>query len=236
VGRENCWCPRSVPAAYWIAKLRASGSENPVMSRAEKSMDVSKKAYDLSARLMTGFSLPLARSFAIQYAAGTDRGHQQFSLPTSRLTEEFMKVLGDWGSRRGLMTGKACEQEGLKARQVVTLTIKNIGHADVSREGRALGYHDLLSASSGWTQRDIPVTDLRGLGSPQEDRAQEQMVLASVSGTTALFGTVLVPVEISWTDNITKNRQTLPVLQPHAAAIRADLLGAEIGSLGSACR
>lgn len=157
------------------------------------------------------------------------------------------------------MTGKACQQEGLKARQVVTLVIGNIGNADAldirikamekaspfgdpakrwqepSETGGVLGYYDLLSASKGWTSTELRIGDLRGLGSPEEARVREKVVLASVSGASDLFGTILVPIEISWYDNVTKTRQSLPIMQSLAPALRADLLGAEIGSLGSAC-
>ena len=229
----------------------------------DKEMDVSKKAYDLSARLMIDFSLPLARSFALQYSPGQSNNEpaaRHVSMATSEIAEEFAKVLGGWEKRRGLMTGQACQEEGLKARQVVTILVRNIGHADavditiksmqkkspntdptkpwqeLSEKGTALAYYDLLSAKEGWSSINIPVGSLRGMSSPAEHRVPEQIVLASVSGTRSLFGTVLVPIEISWTDNISKNRQTIPIISAHAAALRADLLGAEIGSVGSACR
>jgi len=240
-------------------KLQSLQESIGKLTVADKEMDVAKKAYDLSARLTTDFAVPLARSFAIQYGQ-KDRTSQHVSFPTSPLLQEFTTVLGGWESRRGLMTGKACEQEGLKARQVVTLMVRNIGHADARRvsikarqkssplpdptarwqemsaASKPLGYYDLLSATTGWSTIEVPMPDLRGRSSPETERVQEQVVLASVSGTTALFGTVLVPMEISWTDDITRTTQSLKVLDTHAAMLRAELMGAEIGSLGSACR
>jgi hypothetical protein len=157
------------------------------------------------------------------------------------------------------MTGKACEEEGLKARQVVTLMVKNIGHPDAvdvtlkvlqknspvqdptrgweerSKTGKRVAYCDIDGSMEGWIMRDIAVGILRGLSSPGSDRSARRIVLASVSGAMSLYGTVLVPVEISWTDEITKKRQTVSVW-PQAAMLRAEMIGAEIGSLSSTCR
>ena len=250
----------SVAGYFANQKLQSLQESVGKLNVTDKEMDVSKKAYDLSARLTTDFALPLARSFALQYSsdASSKAGiGRHISMPTTVLAEEFAKVLGNWESRRGLMTGQAFKPEGLKARQVVTLIVKNIGHADavevtiqakqktsphsdptkswqeLSDTGVSLAYNDLLLATSEWTSVIIEMPSLRGLSSPAEDRIPEQVVLASVSGTTSLFGTVLVPIEISWTDNISKNRQTLPIISAHAAVLRMDLLGAEIGSVRS---
>lgn len=253
----------SVAGYFANTKLQSLQESVGKLNITDKEMDVSKKAYDLSARLMLDFSLPLARSFALQYSPGQSSKEttgRHVSMATSEIAEEFTKVLGGWKMRRGLMTGQACQEEGLKARQVVTLLVRNIGHADaidiviramqkkspnidptkpwqeLSDKGTSLAYYDLLSAKEGWSSVTIQVGSLRGLSSPAEHRIPEQIVLASVSGTRSLFGTVIVPIEISWTDNISKSRQSIPVLSAHAAALRADLLGAEIGSLGSACQ
>ena len=254
-----------ISVAGYFANLKLQSLQESVskLNITDKEMDVSKKEYDLSARLMIDFSLPLARSFALQYSPGQSNKEpagRHVSMATSEIAEEFAKVLGGWEKRRGLMTGQACHEEGLKARQVVTILVRNIGHADatditikamqkkspsndptkpwqeLSNKDTALAYYDLLSAKDGWSSISIPVRSLRGMSSPAEHRIPEQIVLASVSGTRSLFGTVLVPIEISWSDNISKKRQIIPIISAHAAALRADLLGAEIGSIGSACR
>lgn len=253
----------SVAGYFANSKLQSLQASVSKLNVTDKEMDISKKAYDLSARLMIDFSLPLARSFALQYSPGASNKEatgRHMSMATSDIAEEFAKVLGGWEKRKGLMTGQACQEEGLKARQVVTLLVRNIGHADavdisikalqkkppnadptkpwqeLSDKGTALAYYDLLTAKEGWSPVNIPVGSLLGMSSPVEHRIPEQIVLASVSGTRSLFGTVLVPIEISWTDNISKSRQTAPIMSAHVAALRADLLGAEIGSIGSACR
>lgn len=242
------------------AKLQAIQKSINSLSVQDKQMDVSKKSYDLSARLTADFSLPLARSFALQYASGTPVTGRHISMPTDALSREFAQVMGGWASRKGLMTGHACQTDGLMARQVVTVIVKNIGSTDAidvvmtARQktspmntpsaawqerapgGGTVGYDGLLSAQDGWTEISIPLGALHGSSSPPEDRMPLQVVLASVSGSTALFGTVIVPVSISWTDEVSKRRQSLPVLESHAAELRSDLLGAEIGSLSSACQ
>jgi hypothetical protein len=253
----------AVAGYFTNQKLRSLDEGVRELEETAKQMEVSKATYDLSARLTTEFSLPLARSFAEQYIDTTGVEHRNPSvlIPTSDLMREFELTIPDWKGRRGLMVGNACDQEGLKARQIVTLLIKNIGHADavevriaakqkaspynrdprrgwqeVSDNRKVLGYHDLLSASSGWTTVNLDIEELRGQSAPPEDRNQIQVVLASVSGTTMLFGTVLVPITISWTDRITKERQTQQVHRSHTSALRHSLLGAEIGSLSSSCR
>ena len=254
----------SVAGYFANAQLQSLQASITKLSVADKDMDVAKKSYDISARLTAEFSLHLARSFAIQYSqfnSKKDQGGERILFPTTDLANEFTKVLAGWQSRQGLMTGKACELEGLKARQVVTLVVKNIGNADASeiriramwkaspvddpakrwqekspQGGDVLGYYDLLSATTGWKSDEFPIGDLRGLSSPENVRIPEKVVLASVSGASDLYGTVLVPVEISWYDDITKKRQTLPILQSLAPALRADLMGAEIGRVSSACK
>lgn len=252
-------------AGYFMnAKLQAVQESLSKLNVSDKQMDVAKKEYDLSARLTTSFSLPLARSFALLYAPDETEGQPEhpeghISMASSALADEFAQVIAGWRSRKGLMTGGACQAEGLKARQVVTLVIRNIGHSDavnvvihakqkrspttdphapwkaVSASGATLGYYDLLSAKDKWEDVDVPLVTLHGLDAPAANQTAEQVVLASVSGTTSLYGTILVPVAISWTDNISKRAQTEEVLSAHAAELRADLLGAEIGSVGSAC-
>ena len=207
---------------------------------------------------MVDFSIPLARSFALQ-VAGEDRAGRKILMPTDALGREFSMTVKGWEGRRGLMTGQGCEAEGLKARQVVTILVTNIGSTDATdvrlkarqkqspssdpriawqehARGQPVGYDNLLAVRDGWREVDLPLDTLRGMSSPEATRTPLQLVLASVSGTTSLYGTVLVPIEISWTDGVSRQRQTLPIYAAHTSEIRANLLGAEIGSLGSACR
>lgn len=161
-----------ISVAGYFANLKIQSLQESVsrLNVSDKEMDVSKKAYDLSARLMVDFSLPLARTFALQYSSGQsskEASGRHVAMASSEIAEEFAKVLGGWEKRRGLMTGQACQDEGLKARQVVTLVVRNIGHADaidirikamqkkspttdptkswqeLSGKGSALAYYDL---------------------------------------------------------------------------------------------
>jgi hypothetical protein len=248
-------------AGYFANSKRQAIQENTgKLDILAKSLDVNQKTDSLTAKLNFEFSLLLARSFAIKYSesiSGRDQLSRKISFPSSNLTAEFTKVYSNWGQRKGLMTGKACEKEGLMVRQVVTLIIQNIGQVDAvnilikakekasprsdpnidwqesSSNGNALAYYDLSSATNGWQTRDFQIKDLRGGKPPEKDGEQEQVVLASVSGSSSLFGTVLVPIEVSWTDNVTKARQIKKI---QVGNLMADLMGAEIGSLGSACR
>lgn len=245
-------------AGLRLQSLEASINELKIT---EKTMDISKKEYDLSARLMVDFSLPLARSFALQYFSGaslTDKLHKNISIP-KELASEFTEVLPGWKKRKGLMTGSACRSEGLKTRQVVTLRVRNIGHTDainiilhakqkksphkspkkswqeLSNE-KPLSYSDLLLSTNEWERIIIPIKTLHGqgtFGNENIDMMEEQIVLASVSGTTSLFGTIIVPLEVSWTDNISKKTHTLPILSSNASRLRQDLIGAEIGSVSA---
>jgi hypothetical protein len=251
----------SVAGYFTNLKLQSLQESVGKLNVTDKILDVSSKTDLLSAKLNFEFSLPLARSFAIQYSqslSSKDQVSQDISFLTTELSEEFTKVYTAWEQRKGLMTGQACGREGLMARQVVTLIVQNIGHTDaveisikamvkasphsnpttgwqeLSANGSALAYCDLRSASAtnGWEIRDLKISDLPGRSSPEKDGGREQVVLASVSGSKALFGTVLVPTEISWTDNITKVRKTKTM---EVGKLRAALMGAEIGSLGTAC-
>lgn len=238
-------------------RLQALQSELSTLTGTEKSMGIEKMRYDTSSRLMADFSIPLARSFALQFGSEGQGGRKVF-MPEA-LSGEFSASLQGWESRKGLMTGNACAAEGLKARQIVTLVLTNIGNADATdivltvrqkssphpdprtgwqeRSGQQpIGYDSLLAASAAWRKTDIPLDALRGTGSPEAARRPLQVVLASVSGTTSLFGSILVPVTVSWTDSVSKERQSLPVYAAQTSAIRASLLGAEIGTANSACR
>jgi hypothetical protein len=242
------------------SEAQALESQLKELDSINKRIDISKKAYDTSSRLTAKFELPLARSFAEQYMDKANTSESvKFSILTIELSKELQKTIPQWKSRKGLMTGKPCEQEGLNARQVITILIKNIGFADASEvsvtaiskaspyadptkgwqqasaEKTPIAYYDLHAVKNGWTTITFPVEDLHGQSSPEEDRNEIQVVLASVSGTTTLFGTVLVPLEISWTDKMTNTRHRQPILDSQIAKVRSALLGAEIGSLRSAC-
>lgn len=256
-------CSTLVTAVIGVAgyvsgrRLQALETRLTELTTASKRMDVQKQQYDASARLIADFSVPLARSFALQ--AEDLLAGRKVLMPDESLGREFAAMVGGWEARRGLMTGSACRSEGLKARQVVTLVVSNIGTTDatdvrltVRRKGAPgsdpsvpwpadgagarIGYDNLLAASSGWTRAELPLDNLRGQGSPEASRSALQIVLASVSGTSSLYGTVLVPMELSWTDRVSQERQVLPIYPAHVGELRASLLGAEIGSLGAACR
>ena len=214
-----------------------------------RTLDQNSKTYDLSPRLFAEFRLPLARSFAEDYsnkAAG-------ILIPTSEQMNEFKVNIPNWKSRKGLMTGDACAAEGLKARQVIMLILKNIGHADAidvkikalkkkspydepskgwqeMLNNKTVPYYDINAACSGWETIEIRVSDLLGQSSPEANRNDAEVVLASVSGTTTFYGTVLVPIEVSWTNKITNNYEVHKILESEAANIRSSLLGAEIGT------
>lgn len=252
-----------VSAAGFVVNARLQDLQASInkLGVQEKTMDVSKKAYDLSARLSVEFAAPLARSFATQYAesmADPSKRVRQISMPT-QIAPEFSQVLGGWEGRRGLMTGEACNPAvGLKARQVVTLVVQNLGQTDAKnvvlkvkmkrspRGAPLLTWEDPsaggvwtgkadLTAAGGWADAEVPIGHLPGAGSPAEARKPVQVVLASVSGRTWLYGTVLVPVSIAWTDDISPQPHSEPVIAAHATQLGADLLGAEIGSVRSAC-
>lgn len=147
--------------------------------------------------------------------------------------------------------------EGLKARQIVLLKIKNIGNATAenvvlkvkqgtrqsagkevawnikSTDGISVPYADLAAHINMWQNINIPIGRLFGLDSPENERLTHQIVLASVSGSTDLYGTALFPLELSWTDSITNENK---VVRLDVSYLRNDLLGAEIGSLSSSCK
>jgi len=217
-----------------------------------------KREFELSARLKASFTLSLARAFAIDY-----KSHSAgFAIPTSTLADELKKVVPLWVDRKGLMTGTACGKEGLAARQIIALTISNIGNADanelaiilnekqspsvestsywqeLSEDKRPLAYYDLsqVAPAPGWKRISIPLHSLYGSLSPGGIDSSIVVVLASVSGSTHFYGSVYVPIELNWTDGITKKKQTLPVMDTQGATLRSGLVGAEIGSVAGSCR
>jgi hypothetical protein len=217
-----------------------------------------KREFELSARLKAHFILPLARTFAVDYKSNS----AGFAIPTSTLADELKKVLPLWESRKELMTGKACSTEGLAARQIISLTISNIGIADaneleitlserqsqsvdstsywqeLSEDKRPLPYYDLSQAAPapGWKRISVPLHSLYGSLSAGSLDSSIVVVLASVSGSTHFYGSVYVPIELNWTDSITKKKQTLLVMDTQGATLRSGLVGAEIGSVAGSCR
>lgn len=229
-------------------------------------MEVSEKQYLLAARLAVSFSTPLAKSFALDVSqCGADQAclGQRISYPTTELGNEFTIAVPRWRERKGLMTGDKCSREGLHARQVVLLGVRNIGYADAqnvtirfirkasphpsplqpwfepSANGEAIAYYDLPPTSRGWISETVSIDVVRGASSPEKDRVEEQLVMASVASARELYGTILVPVEITWTDALTGKAGSMPVMQGQQPRLRKylgnHLGGSEIGNLGDSC-
>jgi len=224
-----------------------------------KELENSKEVYNTSPRITAKFDLLLARAFAEEYMTKAEKGETvKYLLPTKEISRELIKTIPNWKRRRGLMTGEACGTEGLKARQVVTLLIKNIGFADAtdvkitakqkicpsenplkgwyefSAGHDELGYPFLQSTIKDWPTVTFAVEDLLGQGSPKNDINEVQVVLASVSATT-LFGTVLVPVEISWKNKMNLKQESQQISDNLFSRVSSDLTGAQLGNLGSIC-
>jgi hypothetical protein len=249
--------------AGYFANIKFTSLEanlNQIDLRA-KEVDVVRKEYDSFARLGTDFLLPLARTFALRYrdpATVSSRSVPRILFPLPPLRQELLSVLDAWETRHGLMTGSACDiEEGLKARQVVTLMVENLGYADALNVsikgiwksppkndldhpwqeivgGKPIAYSDLSPGMSGWQSIDFPMGTLRGQSSQRDDTNavtdKVQIVLASVSGLTDLYGTVLVPLEVSWTDAMSKKSDSMKIAD--LVTLSADLQGAEIGTVG----
>ena len=244
----------------FLANSRANSLEEKLknLEASEKNIDIDKKAYDASPNILARFELPLARSFAEEYLS--DSQAVNFIIPTTELSSELQKSIPNWQKRRGLMTGEPCKREGLQARQVVTLLLKNIGYADAidvsikakhkpsplaspltgwheySSNKTELAYCDLHTVTKDWETITFPVDHLYGQSAPEKDRNEIQVVLASVSGSTTLFGTILVPIEISWTDKMTNKKHKQQIMNSQITKVRSALVGAEIGSLSLACQ
>jgi hypothetical protein len=247
-----------------IAKIEAD-SKSKIAEAQEKAMAAETAAallknkqreFELAARLQVSFGLPLARAFAIDF---TTR-NPQFAMPTTALSEEFKKVLPGWLARRGLMTGDACGSVGLLARQVVTLDIRNVGvadaasikfrylekpspHADasegwqeISSNRKPVQYYDIPEDAVGWKRSEINVRSLTGSGSSEKNNNLVTLVLASVSSGSVFYGTVFVPVDLSWTDEITNKKQTMQIMESEKPMLRSGLTGAEIGSIRTTCK
>ena len=215
-----------------------------------------------TARLTAELSAPLARTFAVQYKNFLDAKEDQrerYVLPPS-IANEIKTMWPLWNDRIGLMTGDACASAGLLARQVVVLLIKNVGRVDAvdltltvlekasptSNPGNAWSHrpagaaaplaYDELATASDWAQRKISLPAVYGTQTPEADRKALKVVLASVSGRTTLYGTALVPVEISWSDKVTGTTQHQKLLEVQGPMLNAELAGAEIGRVTATCR
>ena len=251
----------SVASWYTNHRIQAAQDDLGQLIKQEKQvsvdrskMELRKSEYDASARIDPEFTAPLANTFAEYYEAQLNKGAQasdRYIMPPG-LEDEIDKARQPWSRRQGLMIGRPCDGTGLVARQVVVLALRHIGGVDATdvkltalrkappagqptqlwREagpsGQPLAYADLASAT-GWQSSQLPLPDLR---SGQTFR----VVLASVSGRTGLYGTVYVPVSIAWTDRVTRQSQTQPLLPQHAMVLNAELAGAEIGHLVAGCQ
>jgi hypothetical protein len=155
------------------------------------------------------------------------------------------------------MTGQACQKEGLKARQIALLQIKNHGSVSaddvvliakrseptnteangrwhvVGASNAPVAYADLGNIVDSWSDTEIAIGTLMGSDAPSDQAKTVEVVLASVSGTTDLYGPILVPRRLTWTDPIKKERRALDLGLWY---FRTALLGAEISSLSSACK
>ncbi|WP_428673293.1 hypothetical protein [Reyranella sp.] len=115
-----------------------------------------------------------------------------------------------------------------------------------------LHFGDLLSDKSepvgqGWKRLEIVIPNLHGTRSMAQLKAEAResimMPLAVVttenSGEifwTAFYGSVFVPSEISWTDQVTKQHQKRLIMNPLVSTIMPALNGGAVGRLGSSCR
>lgn len=258
-----------VSLTSWYTNLRIQGSQDELaeLIAKEKALSVKGSERELrrteaieSSRVVAGFSVPMARSFALQYRLWLDEkpnSKLQYVVPEA-LSPELMALWPAWAERRGLMTGRPCEAEGLLARQVVLLELQNEGRGDAVdvvlearlkrppagpspaawRETGARGpvaYSELGQASAGWEAVALRLPDLPGSTAADATRKGYRVVLASVSGRTALYGTVLVPVRLSWKDRMTQEARSEAVLERHAAVLNAELTGAEIGQMRDLC-
>lgn len=258
----------SLSSWYTGRKIQESQDQVSELIKKEKSIGVDKGQMELdklrnseAAKLSAELTAPLARSFALQYKTYTqdkDRLNERFVLP-GNLAPEIEAMYPAWANRQGLMVGRACEAEGLLARQVVVLVLKNVGKVEATdlvltvlektspmqdpakawyeSPGpgmQPMGY-DALARVNGWTKTEIPLPTLRGTDMPEAERYHLKVVLASLSGRSTLYGTILVPLQITWSDPVTKQIQHLDLLARQGAMLNAELTGAEIGRVGAIC-
>lgn len=241
-------------------KIQALEANLKNLDAVDKQMDVSKKAYDLSSRLMLEFQLPMARAFAQLYSENGVASKIPILIPTTELVQEFEKTIPQWKGRSHLMTGDARTAEGLKARQVVTLVIRNIGYSEASNiklkalqkksphrdplvgwqeftdnsKSVVIPYYEIPSKKVKWDTVTVTLADLVGLDGKDAEGEKAQVVLASVSGSNVMYGTVLIPIEISWTDSMNGEVKRKAIMESQLSQLRSTLLGAEIGRSRSA--
>ena len=242
-------------------KLQQVQTELTTLNSREKQMDVQKKEYDMSARIAADFDLPLARSFAarlVQPDSAAAESALRPLFPNEDLARELHELAQQWNGGNRLMTGEACTS-GLTVRQIVLLTLRNVGSADATdvvliatvkngspdsssrawREnaaGKTLAYYELPGEAPGWREVSFKLEPLGGASSPEAARKPQQLVMASVSGPSSFYGTAIVPQTVTWTDAITKEQHSQPVLGANVMRLKSDLVGAEIGKPTSACR
>lgn len=258
-----------VSLTTWYTNLRIQDSQEHLakLIHDEKQLSVRKGQMEVnrteaaeSSRIIVSLSVPLARSFALQYQVWIDsneRGKLRFVLPEA-LSPEIMAMWPSWASRNGLMSGDPCEVQGLLNRLVVLLDLQNEGKGDAVdivlharlkkspagspetgwREAGAQGalaYSELHRASAGWESVDLPLPALPGSTATDAARRGHRVVLASVSGRTELYGTVIVPITLTWTDRITGEKRREEVLENNSAMLNAELTGAEVGRMKKFC-
>lgn len=258
-----------VSLTTWFTNLRIQRSQDELAALLQKEkqvnlqrgeMELRKTEMAEGSRLIAGFSLPMARSFALQYKAWMDdkRGaHMHFVVPEA-LSAEMATMWPSWANRNGLMTGRPCEPEGLLARQIVLLDLQNEGRGDavevsltvqvkrspqpspssawhVAGAQGSVAYSELGRMREGWESVEMPLPDLPGQTATDATRRGYRVVLASVSGRSALYGTVMVPVSLHWRDRMTGQLRQDPVLEHNASLLNAELTGAEIGRLTDLC-
>lgn len=162
------------------------------------------------------------------------------------------------------MTGDACTQEGLRARQIVTLDVRNVGLTDSEEapidlwfkvgpsgeaqwqelgDKKAVAYTDLLAVATpahGWRKTQFKVPPLLGTrsmaGQKGSGKDSAKLILASTATGVYFYGSVFLPVEISWTDRITQQSRREPIMSALGSTIVASLGGASLFRSNSACK
>ena len=222
-----------------------------------KEFDILQSKYDKSSKIFVELTAPLAKSFAELYAKdGKQMGMRSNAMlfPTE-IASEFKDLIPQWMNGRGLMTGEACKPPGLRTRQVVVMRLTSIGYAAAEEVvlrvrqgvppagseltapwgaqygGKIIGYAGIEPHISAW--KDVQVDLGQLLGNDVKDRVSSsiQVVLARVSGSQEMYGTVLYPMSLSWTDSVTKERRTISKID--MSRLSSDLIGGDIGFLAS---
>lgn len=233
----------SVATFYGNRQIQGLQAKLQSIETDTKKLELQKMEYSSSSRIIIDYAAPLARSFAVQLEK--DRSTTPQLSETMFVAEELPKsLIHDWATRNGLMTGDACGQEGLKARQVVGIRLRNIGNTaalDVRvaaklglpknpdkdglwkvqlADGSSVPYADLSrEGMDGWADHQFSIGALQGMDTAAVDRKVTQLVLARVSGATDLYGSVAVPPKVIWTDAVTKKAMFLMLMFKRFGAI-----------------